>query len=328
MNSGHNGSINIISAFLNHPEVIADFGWRAAHVEAILGKDLIKQFYGRDPEYNYFVGCSTAARQGLSTATLFPDDFDGMVLGAPSVEWVRIASAWYLQAQRYAWPNVNATAYVSYEQFAAIAQKTIELYDEVDGVKDGVLDDPTRIHLDPQIFACGNGIISPPLCLKNAQQVRSVRLAYEPMVDLEGHFVYPGFTPGADPFSFALNIDADGRGNFSFSLVREYFRGLNLKNFTWDDRTLSIADIEAAVSVNIGLTNTGIEDVQLGAYREAGGKILSYHGRADGIVPLELTEWLFNGIAGGMNVSPSGMQDFYRVFMIPGMGHCDSGPGA
>ncbi|KAJ4290600.1 hypothetical protein N0V90_010818 [Kalmusia sp. IMI 367209] len=328
MNSGHNGSFDLVSTFLSHPEVINDFGWRAAHVEAVVGKELVEQFYGEKPEYNYYVGCSTAARQGLSTATHYPDDFDGMVLGAPGVEWIRIVAQWYLLAQRYGWPNVNTSAYVSYEQFDAITRKTVELFDGADGVNDGIIDNPTHLKLDPQIFSCGYGILNDSMCLKNAEQVDSVRLAYEPMVDLEGRFVYPSFQLGANPAAFAANA-ADGVGNFTFSLLREYFRGVYFNDSSWDDTTLSIADVEAAVAANVGLTNTGISEAHLGAFKQAGGKILSYHGRADGTVPSELTEWYFNnGVRANLGASLPETLDFYRIFMIPGMGHCDTGDGS
>lgn len=98
MNAGHNGSENVAGIFLNKPEVIINFGHRAMHVEAVVGKELIKQYYGKSAGFNYYAGCSTGGRQGFSTAMHYPDDYDGMLLGAPGVRWIRIVTQWYIQA--------------------------------------------------------------------------------------------------------------------------------------------------------------------------------------------------------------------------------------
>ncbi|KAI1846247.1 hypothetical protein JX266_007772 [Neoarthrinium moseri] len=327
-NSGHNGSSGI-DYFLNQPEVIKDFGYRANHVQAQVGKELSKQYYGKPTEYNYYIGCSTAGRQGLSSATLYPDDYDGMLLGAPGVEWIRIVTQWYLIAERYGWPDVNTSAYVTYQQFEAIAAKTIEILDGEDGVVDGMIDNPTHLKLDPQIFSCGAGFLNDSVCLQNGEQVNTVRLAYQPMVDLSGHFVYPSFTLGADPRTFANNT-INGTGGFgsTFPQVRDYFRGIVYNDSNWSDLNLSIADVEYASSLDVGLTNTPISKAHLGEFKEAGGKIISYHGRWDPTVPSELTEWYYSGAQANMNASLDDMHDFYRIFFIPGMSHCSTGPGA
>jgi feruloyl esterase len=112
MNGGHNGSEGF-HYFLHQPEVIIDFGHCAMHVQSVVGKALSQQYYGSASAFNYYVGCSTGGRQGFSTATYYPDDFDGMVLGTPGVEWIRIVTQWYLQAMRYGWPDVDSTEYVT-----------------------------------------------------------------------------------------------------------------------------------------------------------------------------------------------------------------------
>lgn len=326
MNAGHNGSIGA-DLFLNKPETIIDFGYRSMHVEAEVSKALTKQYYGKSAKYNYYVGCSTGGRQGFSTATHYPTDFDGMLLGAAGIEWIRIVTQWYLIAIRYGWPNVQTPKYVTLEQFQAIAAKTVELLDQVDGVKDGMIDSPTHLRFDPQFFSCEAGFLNDSVCLRNAEQVQSVRLAYEPMTDLKGNFVYPSYQLGTDPTIFADN-ERNGRGNFEWTTVRDYFQGIVYNDTSWSDLNLSIADVEYAVSLNVGLTNTGISEAQLGAYKESGGKIISYHGRWDYVVPSELSEWYFNGARANMNASLDDMHDFYRLFFIPGMSHCSTGPGA
>ncbi|KAH8886149.1 tannase and feruloyl esterase [Thozetella sp. PMI_491] len=326
MNGGHNGSVGF-EYFLNKPEVIIDFGYRAMHVQAVVGKELSRQYYGSSSKFNYYVGCSTGGRQGFSTATHYPEDFHGMLLGAPGVEWIRIVTLQYILAKRYGWPNVNTPKYVTLAQFQAIAAKTVELLDALDGVKDGMIDNPTHFRLDPQIFSCGTGILNDTVCLKNGDQVESVRLAYEPMTDLDGNFVYPSYQLGADPSGFASN-QVNGTGYFAYPQVRDYFRGIVYNDSNWSDQNLNIADIDYASSLNVGLTNTKISEAYFDKFKGAGGKIISYHGRIDPVVPSELSEWYFNGAKKNINATLDDMNDFYRLFFIPGMSHCSIGPGA
>lgn len=166
MNGGHNGSEGF-DYFLNQPEVIIDFGHRAMHVQAIVGKELSRQYYGSPSKFNYYVGCSTGGRQGFSTATHYPEDFHGMLLGAPGVELIRIVTQWYLQAKRFGWPNITSPEYVNHAQFQAIASATVDLLDGMDGVKDGMIDNPTHLRIDPLVFSCGNGIMNDTVCLKS-----------------------------------------------------------------------------------------------------------------------------------------------------------------
>jgi feruloyl esterase len=119
----------------------------------------------------------------------------------------------------------------------------------------------------------------------------------------------------------------NGTANFSFSTVRDYFRGIVYNDSNWSDYDLTIAEVEHAVRPNVGLTNTGMKDAHLGDFKEAGGQIISYHGRVDPVVPSELSEWYFNGAGKNINAAFDGMHDFYRLFFIPGMSHCRLGPG-
>jgi hypothetical protein len=189
MNGGHNGSS--YDAFLRKSEVIRDVGERAMHVQVEVAKEVVKQYYAHKTAYSYYVGCSTGVRQGLSSETLYPHNFDGMLVGAPGVEWVCIVGHWYTQAQRYGWPDVTSPRYVDLAQFRVINEKGVELFDAADGAENGYIDDSSRLRIKPQIFACGTGLLNTSGCLRNAQHVESVRLAYGLQVDGEGNIVSP-----------------------------------------------------------------------------------------------------------------------------------------
>ncbi len=202
-NAGHNGSTGY-DFFLNKPEVIEDFGGRSIHVEAVVGKKLIKQYYGsaHSLKGSYFAGCSSGGRQGIKSALDFPEDFDGVLAGAPGINWIRTISSKGILAQRVAADDATSPSRLSDEQWSVVVQEQIRQCDGLDGVLDGIIDDPTKCTFDPETVACGTGRLPSSVCL-NPHQVISVRQAYEPIADSNGMIVYPSFELGAatDVFS-------------------------------------------------------------------------------------------------------------------------------
>jgi feruloyl esterase len=215
-NAGHDGESGY-DFFLNKPAVIDDFGHRAIHVEAQFGKELIERDYGVTPNKSYYQGCSTGGRQGLQTAYLYPEDFDGILAGAPGIDWLHIVASKGILARRIGWPYINSSAYVRPEQWRAIVAKQIELFDPLDGVTDGIIDDPTRYRFDPALLACGNGALNSSVCLK-PEQIQSVRAAYDPLIDGKGQVVYPGFDVGADTSVFSAN-QVDGKAELAYRVL-------------------------------------------------------------------------------------------------------------
>jgi feruloyl esterase len=116
-NAGHNGSVGF-GFFLDQPGVLDDFGYRAVHVEAQVGKAVIGRYYGAKARTNYFTGCSTGGRQAFQAAMRFPEDFDGVLAGSPGVDWLHIVASKGILARRIGWPDVDSgAAYVREEQW-------------------------------------------------------------------------------------------------------------------------------------------------------------------------------------------------------------------
>lgn len=202
-NAGHDGSEGH-EFFLNEPEVINDFGHRAIHVEAETGKKLISNYYESPDFKSYYQGCSTGGRQGFQTAQMYPEDFDGVLLGAPGVNWLHIVASKGILSGRIGWPHFNSSSYVRPEQWPAIVAKQIEMFDALDGVEDGMIDNPSDYSFDPEILACGTGALNSSVCL-TPDQVLSVKAAYEPLTDTEGRIVYPSFDIGSNTNVFSEN---------------------------------------------------------------------------------------------------------------------------
>ncbi|KAI1457877.1 tannase and feruloyl esterase [Annulohypoxylon moriforme] len=322
-NAGHNGSVGY-EFFLNQPEVINDFGHRAIHVEAEVGKELVRQYYGAEAAKNYYAGCSTGGRQGFQNAYLYPEDFDGLLLGSPGVNWLHIVASKGVLARRIGWPLLNSPAYVRPEQWSAIVETQIRQLDPLDGVVDGIIDEPTKQRFDPMSLVCGAGLLNDSLCL-SPQQVGSVRKAYEPIASTSGQIVYPAFELGSNTGVFSKNQE-NGTAQLSYTILQDFWRGAVYNDSNWTPNNFSELDMEFALKVNPGQVNA--DDTDLSSFHRRGGKIISYHGRNDETVTSALSEQFFAGVQSALNLTLEETHDFYRLFFLPGMHHCSGGLGA
>ncbi|KIL87117.1 hypothetical protein FAVG1_09671 [Fusarium avenaceum] len=322
-NTGHDGMAGF-DFFLNQPEVINDFGHRGIHVEAQVAKQIVEQYYGRKASKSYYQGCSTGGRQGLQNAQLYPEDFDGILAGSPAIDWLHIVASKGILARRIGWPDLQSDSYVRPDQWKAIVAKQIELLDPLDGVKDGIIDNPAAHAFDPVMLGCGNGLLNSSLCLK-PQQVASVRAAYEPLADSEGNIVYPGFGLGADTSVFSAN-QVNGTADLTYKVLQDFWRGAVYNDSTWTPNNFTVKDMDFAVKLNPGGVNAAEADLE--KFYAKGGKIISYHGQADETITPKLLAEHYAKIQSNLNVTLDDMHSFYRHFFVPGMYHCGGGPGA
>lgn len=173
-NCGHNGSSGT-DFFTNKPEVLNDFGYRAIHVEAVSAKAMVKQYYHSPSAYNYLAGCSTGGRNAFAEALWYPEDFDGILAGSSGINWLRIVAERGILARRIGWPDINPTRYVREDQWKAIQAAQISLFNDVYGVKDGVIDDPTAFRFNPEALRCGTGVLNESVCLTTSRYRWCVR---------------------------------------------------------------------------------------------------------------------------------------------------------
>ncbi|KAI1077255.1 tannase and feruloyl esterase [Whalleya microplaca] len=333
-NAGHDGASGY-EFFLGKPEVLNDFGWRGLHVEAEVGKDVVRRYYGISGTESeaegkgevkmksYYAGCSTGGRQGFQNAALYPSDFDGFLLGSPGIDWLRVVASKGILARRAGWPDLDSPAYVRPEQWPAIADAQIRALDALDGVRDGVIDEPTAHRFDPATLACGAGVLNASVCL-SPQQVGTVRGVYEPIAGASGEVVYPAFELGSDTSVFSDN-QVNGTAELSYTILQDFWRGAVYNDSTWTPNNFSEEDMDFALEVNPGLVNAGETD--LSAFHARGGRIISYHGRNDETVTSALSERYFTGVQSTLNLTIEETQEFYRLFFLPGMHHCSGGLG-
>src|SRR5438105_4232988 len=174
--TGHLG--NTASFGLGHPEKVIDFGWRAVHELTVTSKAIIAAYYDAAPRLSYWNGCSAGGRQGLKEAQRFPTDYDGIIAGAPGLDWTGRASQAVRGVQLLADESGRFTPAKAQVLHAAV----VNVCDTLDGVKDGLIADPTRCRFAPATLLCkGN---DEPNCL-TAAQVKTAETLYSPLMNLE-----------------------------------------------------------------------------------------------------------------------------------------------
>ncbi len=310
--TGHAGGS--ASFAIGHPEKVVDFGWRAVHEMAVASKAIVAAHYGTGPRFSYWNGCSAGGRQAMTEAQRFPEDFDGIIAGAPGLDWTGRAA----QALRLATAlEANEAARLSVSQIASVARAVLQACDARDGVQDDVVDNPAACVFDPAVLECrGQGGDD---CLSRAQ-VETVRSMYASPENPKTRRPIPGLAPGSERGWTSLGWTASARAT-----GLDHFRFIVFKDPAWDVRRFDFAsDIVRAEEADAGTINA--LDPNLGAFIARGGKLLHYHGWSDPqISPGSSTQYYASVVQALGGVSR--VHDSYRLFMAPGMAHCGGGDG-
>jgi feruloyl esterase len=312
--TGHQGTGADASFALGHPEKLVDFGSRAVHEMVVKSKAIIGAFYGRGPKFSYWNGCSTGGRQGLVEAQRYPEDFDGIAAGAPANYWTHLMSGiiWAAQATHKDQPG-NLSA----EKLSLLHDAALRACDTLDGVKDGVLEDPTRCKFDPKILECKDA--DGPTCL-TGPQVEGARKMYGGAINPRtNQQIYPGMMPGSEPGWSPVN------GLQPFGIAEGHFRYVVFKDPNWDYRKLDFdRDVAITDKSDDGLINATNPNLQ--PFFAHGGKLIHYHGWSDQeISPLNSVNY-YKSVEDRLG-GRSKVDDSYRLFMAPGMMHCGGGDG-
>jgi feruloyl esterase len=313
--TGHSG--DDLRFGLGHPEKVIDYAYRAVHVMTETAKLLIRVQTGRFAEHSYFIGCSSGGHQGLSEAQRYPEDYDGIVAGSPNNDRVRLIFG-YLWAWMAAHPNGELVLPAT--KLGIITRAAVESCDAVDGLKDGLIDDPRACRFDAAALLCKGADRAD--CL-TAVQVEAVRKIHDGLKDPRtGKQVLAGWSVGSED-----NGDQSWRTYIVdprepvLVQVLQYFL---FNDATWDwnsigwDRDLAYADEKLGFLAAIAPDLTQFE--------HHGGKLLMSTGWSDPLIPPEDVIHFYEAI---MNASggPAQTLKFARLFMVPGMGHCGGGPG-
>jgi feruloyl esterase len=306
---GHTG--RGASFIAGHPEKFIDFAYRAEHGMVLEAKKLIVAFYGRAARYSYWNGCSGGGREGLLQAYRYPDEFDGIIAGDPA-NMRRNAWALWLAIQTFKDP----AAVIPPEKYPAIHRAVLDACDANDGLTDGLIDDPASCRVDFKTLQCAGS--DGPDCLTQ-RQVQTAQTITSPATTTAGQVMFPRLEPGTE-----LRWNRLAGGPNPADIFVDQFRYVVYQDPSWDWRSFDLErDSERANAVDKDIDEL---NPRLAAFAKHGGKLLIYHGWADQqVAPGSTIEFYNSVLESSADSVPS--QDWIRLFMVPGMGHCEGGEG-
>jgi len=303
--TGHKGGNALFG--IGHPEKIVDYAYRSVHEMTVKSKALIREFYGNQPRLSYWNGCSTGGRQGLMEAQRYPQDYDGIVAGAPANYHSHLhASDLAVTIPILKNPERN----VPRAKLEMLNRAVLDACDDLDGVKDGIITDPHQCHFDPASLLCEGE--DSENCLTRPQ-LEAVKSVYAPTKFTSGEIIFPGKAMGSETTWMMFN----SRQPSPISLGTFH---LTYQDAEWDWRTFVTDRDTALADEKTGFINA--IDPNLEAFKARGGKLLLYHGWNDfGISPDNTVNYYLSVLS---TMGP-GQEDWLRLFMVPGMGHCSGG---
>lgn len=317
-NNGHNGTAG--TPFLDNPDVVEDFAWRSVHTNTVVGKQISEAFYHKKHTKSYYLGCSTGGRQGFKSAQSFPEDFDGIVAGAPALDFNNLNS-WSGHFYLLTGPAGSPT-YLTPDQWNAVNADIMAQCDGLDGHVDGIIEDALLCQYRPEALICPPGTGPETNTCITGTQARTVRAVFSDLHGKDGTLVYPRMQPGSETLGTPF-IYYSGQ---PFAYSADWFKYVVYNDPNWDPATLGPADYAASDALNPSDIRTWSGD--LSAARARGAKILHWHGQQDQIITSDNSPRYYNHVAQTMSLPSSALDDFYRFFRISGTGHCSGGPGA
>lgn len=321
-NTGHDASLEPLGTFAVSPQKFLDYAYRAVHVTAMTAKRVVQAYYDQPATHSYFDGCSTGGRQGLISAQRFPEDFDGIVVGAPVLDFTGTMMS-YVTSQR-----ALAAASLTAPQVKVLSDAITKQCDAVDGVADGVIDDPRRCTFDPSTDLPRCHGDAADACFTPAQ-VDALATIYAKVNRGKDADPFPGWPVGTEggwiPWFIATpNASMNGRPiqvNFGETFFRYMAFGRANPSYDW----LSFnADAEMD-KVRATLAALDATDPDLTRFKSRGGRIVSYFGWADPALNPMMGVGYYERVRERFGLSTA---EFYRLFMVPGMYHCSGGVGA
>lgn len=318
--NGHvsrDGNVHEQSWAIGHPEKVTDYGYRAQAVTAVAGKELVRTFYGNAAQHSYWIGCSQGGGKGMMQAQRYPENFDGIVAGAPVFDWI---GAMFSPA----WVSVpgmrDRSQFVPREKLPMIHKAVLAACDASDGLADGLLQEPGKCKFDPATMACRPGV-EPSQCLAPGEVVAMKRF-YDPIRRGDGTVAFPGNPPGSELNSAWLGRTEPGVTSWSW-----LWRGPVFEDASYDIvRSLDVTGLTHfdQAKQKLGAIYDAV-DTDLTRFSSRNGKLILWHGMHDELVtPLRTQEYVD---AVRQRFGPQGASTFMRAYFVPGMNHCRGGVG-
>lgn len=259
-------------------------------------------------------------------AQRYPEAFDGIVAGAPAINWNPLMGSLY---HPQAVLNALGNSRPSNCEFEAITAAAIEACDGLDGVYDTIISRPELCKFDPfsvvgRSSTCGNGTT-----VTISEVAATVANAtWSGVTNQQGRQIYPGLTYDA-PLTSTADTDCVRTGNCSdtaWALGAQWFQYFVQKNASFDITSITPETLPGLVHEGVQQYDSflGTNDPDLTDFKKAGGKLLSWHGIADDYIPVGGSTQYYDQVA----ALDADVQEYYKLFLAPGVHHCSGGPGA
>ena len=323
---GHSG---MGGDFGKDPQMRRDFAYRGVHLTSVASKALIKAYYGKSEAYSYFTGCSDGGREGLIEAQRFPDDFDGIIAGAPAMNFQvqnSLLHGWEARSNT----GADGSALIVAADLPLLHAAVLKACDDIDGLKDGLISDPRQCRFDPAVLACGPGQTKASGQCYSANQIAAVRKLYDgPHDQVSGErLTVGGPQPGSElAWAGVFVPTAASQPIFSEKIALDSIRNLIFDPLPATDFPLSDLKFDRATFDRLrtlhplyDTTNPGLTP-----FASAGGKLILWHGWADQHISPINTIAYHEAVVRLMGAPAA--QGFERLYLLPGVYHCSGGEG-
>lgn len=326
--TGHEGKQLEGEWALYNMERQLNFGHLAIHRTAEVSKAIIDHYYGNYPRYSYFIGCSRGGGQGMMEAQRYPDDFDGIVAGAPAFNWVGFATEFIQNTQAIYPSGLNDDPVISEEHVRILHNEILKQCDTIDGVKDGIINNPTKCNFNFNLLPKCSGDISGKDCFTK-QQIRAIKTIYDG-VKMKCGISYPGFPFGGENKAWGWRPWITGpspgsrifgypSGQAAFGI--QIYKYLILQDPDWNYLSYDFTGYEKEIKyarAYLDATSTDYTE-----FKDHNGKIIIWHGWSDPAVSALATIEHYKGV----QENHADIKDFMRLFLLPGVLHCGNGDG-
>ena len=316
--TGHQGPSGMTAEWaLDNVEARVNFGYLAVHRTAEVAKAIIYAYYGSDPKHSYFSGCSTGGGQALIGAQRYPGDFDGIVSAAPVVDYTGLAATRVYNAQHFfPDPSKLDKPIITEQVLQQLHAEILRKFDEQDGVKDGILDDPRQYRFDLSQFG--------ELTLVQRKALQAV---YDGPRNEKGQ-IYPGMPLGSEGRWFLWKagsipqfLERGKAPNPGFLLGIEFCKYFVFNDSDWDYSKYDLSTWEK--DSHLAGTFLNANNPDLSKFKVRGGKLILWHGWSDGpLTPLASVNYFEE-----VEKRDPKVRDYFRLYMLPGVTHCGGGPG-
>ena len=320
--AGHSSGAEANASWaLGHPEKIVDFGYRAVHEMTSTAIAMIQDFYNKAPAHKYFFSCSDGGREALMEAQRYPLDYNGILAGDPANNWTGLLANGAVDLLAL---TAKSTTYISAAKLPAITAAVLAQCNK--GVETGYLNNPPDCHFNPQTMLCKGA--ETDSCLTQPE-IATLQQIYSGTKTSTGATIFPGLTPGSEAAGgsggWAGWITGSAPGSSGMAeYVESYYADMVYSDAGWTDKDFNLTE-----SLAESLTSTGYEvnavNANISAFHAANGKLILYHGWDDAAISPYSTIDYYNSVVAalGQNIANQTLQ----LFMVPGMDHCQGGPG-